>query len=193
MLPTSRTTRNTTWTGFRAESSGRTLCGDPARALRLRPARRLRPRFSGAGNSGSCSGSELPRVLPRVLPRAWPRLEPLPLVISITYPLISVHASNIRRYFRNRRRRGQHRTSLTRGTDRIDGSGTPPDPHAAAKVAKRAAWSLAKHGRTRSLRYSALSDRHGASPVSSQRCPDRLNRIVTTDLQAPSVVPLPIG
>ena len=72
-------TRNTTWTGCRAESSGRTLCGAPARALRLRPARRLRPRFWGAANNGSCSGSELPRVLPRT----WPRLEPLPLVIPI--------------------------------------------------------------------------------------------------------------
>ena len=30
---------------------------------------------------------------------------------------------------------------------RLPGSGTPPDPYAAAKVANCAAWSLAKHGR----------------------------------------------
>jgi hypothetical protein len=73
------------------------------------------------------------------------------------------------------------------------GSGTPPDPYAASKLAKRAAWSLAKHGRNLSLRCSALSDRHGASSDSNQRWPLRLNRIVTTDLHAPLVAPLPIG
>ena len=45
------------------------------------------------------------------------------------------------------------------------GSRTPPDPHAAAKVAKRAAWSSAKHRRNRSLGCRALSDRQGASPL----------------------------
>ena len=73
------------------------------------------------------------------------------------------------------------------------GSGTRSDPHAAAKVAKRLAWMASKHGRNLSLRWRALSDKHGASPDSNHRCPLRLNRIAITDLHAPSVGPLPIG
>jgi hypothetical protein len=57
-------TRKTTCTGCRALSSGRALCGEPARRpLGLRPApRRLPPRFL---NSTSCAGSELRERLRR--------------------------------------------------------------------------------------------------------------------------------
>ena len=61
------------------------------------------------------------------------------------------------------------------------------------RVAKRAACSLANHGCNRSLKCSAPSDKQGESRDSNYRCPERLNRIVTIDLQARSVGPLPIG
>jgi hypothetical protein len=69
-LPTSRMTRNTTCTGCRAASSGRTRCGELARLpFAFRPAPlRFPPRDF---HSGSCSGSELPR---RFLPLLDPRL-----------------------------------------------------------------------------------------------------------------------
>ena len=109
-------TRNTTWTGCRADSSGRTLCGDPARALRFRPARRLRPRFWGAGNSGSCSGSELPRVLPRI----WPRLEPVPVVMPIMYSLTSACAMQLAPIFLGIESGGP--TRVDRQQDKLDTS-----------------------------------------------------------------------